>query len=354
MKKLFTKILTSKSFKVTAGTILTTGAYFYNQEKINKYYKNFQSSNYNNRVLRCESDVDARYAKEELKNMEKDINSKFEKENEESKEMPDLPFEMMDDEQMSKLQELMENPDLDPEAYQEIMSNQINNTPPPFKTFNQAFKCHSDDDTWNGLKLNAEYNPIMNFRFEFEGTLDPITNTKGAKYSFVSMNPSKTDPNKALVIVGRSDPVHMHSLQGHINFSQKDRLSLVAGYQKNDQNQAMYETEYNKTLDRANFSAKIGNMGSSLSCAVNAWKNTHVGVETNLNPKSGEIMYSYGLNCKPYKKFGFSVMYLSYVPMFSLDFLFLVSNYKFIFSSFCKRPIKTIKPIFLFLKITIL
>ena len=271
-----------------------------------------------NAKINCDSEVGNRYGKENLSQIENDINNK-----QSNDDLPDLPFEMMDDDAMAEMQALMENPEANPEAYQELMASQMGNQPPPFKNFNQSFKCHSDDDAWNGLKLSGTYSPFESFRFEAESTLDQ--NNKATKFSFVSMNQSKTDQTKTLVIVGRNDPAFVHSLQLHATATQQDRISLVANFRKNDPNQSIYEAEYNRTMERLNLSGKISNQGNSVALTVNAYKNLHFGLETVLHPKTGEIMYSYGVHHKAHKKFGYSVMYLSYVPMITFDVLFMVS-----------------------------
>lgn len=281
----------------------------------------------NQEKLQCDSNVESRYGKDNIADLENSINNKIEQDsNNKTDEMPDLPFEMMDDESMAEIQALMENPDADPEAYQQLMSQKMNVQPPAFKQFNQAYKCSSDDETWNGLKIQADYSPLQTFKFDIDATIEPSGN-KSTKYSFVSMNPSKTDPAKGILFVGRCDPSFVHSTQIHANFSQHDRLSFVANFKKNDPNQSMFDLEYNKTLDRMNISAKYSNMGNSLACTVNAWKNVFLGVEGMMNPKTGEILYSYGINFRPHKKVGCSVMYLSYMPMISFDLLYMVRFY---------------------------
>lgn len=287
----------------------------------------------NNKAILCDSKSTSNY-EPNLSAVENDINTKFEKEereNEMKNQIPrksaddiDLPFEMMDDDQIKEIQEILENPDKDPEAYRELMNSQLNVQPPPFKNFNSGYKCHSDDDVWTGLKLTLEYSPIQAFKFDFESIIGPKF-AKTNKYSFVSMNPSKNDPGKAFILVGRNDPAFVHSMQTHITFSQNDKLSMVANFKKNDPNQSMYEAEYTKSFDRLNLAAKYSNMGSSMACTVNAWKNTHLGLEANMNPKTGELMYSYAISTKPHKKLGLAIMYLSYMPMISFDVLLMVS-----------------------------
>lgn len=276
-------------------------------------YKYSEGSN----KLKCDSEVENRYGKEEVGKLENEFSQNTSKEKE---DLPDLPFEMMDEEAMAEISALMENPDLDPEAYQQIMNSGCQ--PPPFKNFNQSFKTHVSDDVWNGLKFQGTYSPLQSFNFDVETTIDQSAKT--TKYSFTSMNQSKTDPGKTLVMLGRVDPVHANTIQIHATPSQNDRISFVTQFKKSDVNQSMFEAEYTRIFDRMMMTMKYSTMGPSIALTGNVRKNLHVGVEANLNPKTNEVMYSYGLNFKPHKKIGFAVMYLTYVPMLSLDVLFMV------------------------------
>lgn len=242
-------------------------------------------------------------------------------------DLEDFPTEMMDDENAAAIQNILENPDADPETYNEIMKQykQMNVQPPQFKVVNNMFKCHDDNDEhWNGLKLGVEYSPIQTFKFETESLFDPKQG-RVTKHNFFSMNPSRTNPHKSVVVVGRYNPTCFNSAQCHFTLSENEKLSLVANFKENDPSQFMYEVEYNKILERMNISAKYGNNGSGLSCTVNAWKNIHLGLEGMLNPKSGEVMWSYAASIKPHKKVGIAATYMSYMPMYTLDIFFKVS-----------------------------
>lgn len=41
-------------------------------------------------------------------------------------------------------------------------------------------------------------------------------------------------------------------------------------------------------------------------------------------------MYSYAASYKPFKKMGLAAMYLSYVPFYSLDMLYMVKSIKIV------------------------
>jgi len=242
-----------------------------------------------------------------------------------NREIPDLPFEMMEDDQMENLQELMENPDMDPETYQMIMQQSQNTQPPPFKSLSQGVKSHTDGEQWTGLKLNAEYNPTQQSKFDYEFNHELVTPKHGSKFSLMSMNAMESDPSKSLVVVGRFDPAFVHSCQLHGTLSANDKISCVANFKKDDPNQAIWEGEYTRSFERMVVAGKLCNMGNGISATVNAWKNTHLGLELNMNPKTGEMMYSYGISSKPLKQLGVAFMYMSGHQMASLDALYMVN-----------------------------
>lgn len=286
--------------------------------------------------LNCDSNIETRYGKDNLQELEDSLNKKLQIDSTQSSEFDDkkhkpislddldIPLEMTaDEEQMAQIKEILENPELDPDTYRQLTSKSMNYQPPPFRNFNSSFKCQGEDDLWSGLKLTMKYSPIQTMSFEAEGTFESLT-SKTMKYSIMSMNADKNDHSRGLIFVGRNDPSFVHSLQAHTNFGSK-KVSFMANFKKNDPNQAIFEAEYSDTLDRMNYSVKYGNMGSSLSCAVNAWKDIHLGVEASLNKQTGDLSYSYGVSMKPLKKLGMSIVYLSYVPMVSFDLLFSVS-----------------------------
>jgi hypothetical protein len=333
---MFRNILNSKfnSFKKNSTKTSTTAIL---ASTIGYYFYSLQQKNYKNNVLACD-DSESAFDRDNLSNLESGLNSQLEfdrlqelkdseKNVDKTREIPDLPFEMMEDDNMENLQELMENPDMDPETYQMIMAQSQNTQPPPFKSLNQGVKSHSDGDQWTGLKLNAEYSPIQNAKFEYEFNHELVTpNPKhGSKYSIMSMNALESDPSKSLVVVGRFDPAFVHSCQLHGALSQTDKISCVANFKKDDPNQAIWEAEYTKSFERMIISGKLCNMGNGISATVNAWKNTHLGLELGMNPKTGEIMYSYGISSKPLKQLGVAFMYLSGHQMLSLDALFMVN-----------------------------
>ena len=246
--------------------------------------------------------------------------------------IPDIPFEMMEDENaMTELENLMQNPEIDPEAYQEMVSGSMNNQPPPFARFSQSYKPQIDDESWNGFKLSGEWNPMQTFKFDSTAILD-IGKTS-YKHNFVSINSSKTDPNKGMVVMGRYDPVNILALQCHTTFSPTDRVSLQANYPKCDKKTGVYEIEYSKSFDRLVLAGKLGNQGNGGSISANIYKNTHIGVEAYILPQTGDLLYSYALSLKPYKKLGIAAMYISYVPLYSLDIMYRLNNtYKMYFS----------------------
>lgn len=262
----------------------------------------------------ADSEIESRYGRDSIKEIEKDLNKQKDDEPD-----FDIPFEMMDEESLAELQA---SPDNSPEAYKEMMKS-IMYTPPAFKSFNQNCKCPLDDEMWNGLRLTGSYSPLQSFKFDVESNFEQ--NARSTKYNFVSMIQNQNNPTQGLVIVGRNDVAYVHSMQLHATLSQFDRLSIVANFKKNDLNQCMYEMEYNKSFERLNLAAKLSNMGSSMALTANAYKNFHLGIETHLHPKTGEILYSYGVNHKPHPKVAYSIMYLSYVPMISFDLLYMVS-----------------------------
>ena len=267
-------------------------------------------------TLKCNSDPNSRYGSNDVLNIENELNNNVEDNN-----LPDVPFDMMNDEDIA---ELMQNPDLDPESYQEIMTGSMGITPPPFKGFSQAFKLHNDDEYFNGLKLSAVYSPIQTLKLEGETVFDIKTRSKNMKMSLLNIISSKVNPNKNIVVVGRTDSSSANMLQMHLSLSEKDRISLVSQYKSNDTNQFGYELEYTKVFDRMQSCIKYSTMGTSLGLVTNVWKNLHVGVESVVNPKTGELVYSYGINHKPFRKLGYSIVYLSYMPMFSFDLMFMV------------------------------
>lgn len=231
------------------------------------------------KVSYSDSQSDLNYGQNEISQLEDRLNI----EKQSKVDDLDLPFEMMEDESMAELHALLENPELDPEAYQELMSSQISNQPPPFNRFNQSFKNPLEDESWSGVRLSGEWSPVQSFKLDVQHTND--LKSRSTKYNFMSINPSKDDPSKGIVMVGRYDPSSILAMQLHANASQVDRFAIVANYPKNDQKQGMYEIEYNRTFDRLNASAKISNMGSSASLSVNAKKNLHFGIETHMNVK---------------------------------------------------------------------
>jgi len=304
MKVLFRNILNKKTLLV-----LTSGYLCYNMKNV---------------FIKCDSEFGGRFGKDSISDIENEINKQ--------EDIPDLPFDMMDEDALAEMQSIMENPDANPEAYQELMATQMGSQPPPFKNFNQSYKCHSDSELWNGLKLAGTYSPVQSFKFDAESIIEQ--NAKNTKFSFVSMNQSKTDPTKSLVIVGRNDPSYINSLQLHATITQKDRISLISNFKSTDSNQSIMEAEYNRTMERLNLSVKYSNQGSSVSLTANAYKNLHFGIETHIHPKTGEILYSYGVNHKPHKKCGYALMYLSYVPMISFDFIYMhTRNSKYYFTA---------------------
>jgi hypothetical protein len=291
----------------------------------------FRNNIFSSKTLKCESDVGSRYGRENINDIENDINNKN---NEGELDIPDLPFEMMDEDSYQEMQTILENPDANPELYREIMASRSGYQPPSFKQFNQSFKSH-DDEAWNGLKLSGVYSPIQSFKFDTDITIEP--NSRSSRFSFVSMNQSKSDPNKSLVIVGRHDPSFVSSLQFHGAVTPKDKITLVTNFKQTDPNQSMWELEYNKVLDRLNLTAKYSNQGASFVICANAYKNLHLGMETNIHPKTGDVMYSYGIHHKPHKKIGYAIMYLSYVPMISFDMLYIHNRFLRFFLSISKN-----------------
>lgn len=273
---------------------------------------------YYNNKLSCDSDIDSRYGNKS--NLENSINQKLEQDakskNKSDIDM-DLPFDM-DEDQLKEIQEILENPEMDPDTYNELMSQNLQ--PPPFKNFMNNFKCHSDDDLWSGLKFSAEYNPMQTFKFDGDLILSPAGKTH--KLNLFTLLPSKTNPNQAIVALARYNPKCVSSTQVHINFSKNDRLSFVVNNKQNEQ--IIYEAEFNKTFNRANTSVKLSNMQSSISGSVNVFKNVHFGTELSFNPSTEEVLYSYAFNCLPHKKLGVSLVYMSHVPMYSFDAYFKV------------------------------
>lgn len=303
------------------------------KEKAKKFTKGFFYSSllalstsyvfYNKNKLSCDSDVDSRYGNKS--NLENSINQKIEQDAKSKNKNDldlDLPFDM-DDDQLKEIQELLDNPEMDQDTYNELMSQKMNLQPPPFKNFMNNYKCHTDDDLWSGLKISAEYNPMQTFKFDGDLILSPTG--KSHKLNLFTLIPSKTNPNQAIVALARINPKCVSSTQVHVNFSKNDRLSLVVNNKQNEQ--IIYEAEFNKTYDRANAAIKLSNMQSSIAGSVNVFKNLHFGTELSFNPATEEVLYSYAVNCNPHKKLGLSLVYMSHIPMYSFDAVFKVRNY---------------------------
>ena len=340
-----TSFATHKSKIAKLLVFVSISAYFFNKNKKSKYLKDEHTENlsytllnginntfgaviknFTSSKLRCDSPIDSRYGKDSIENLEDSLNKKSKIDNEQSSKGLDDSFDYLEGlENIEEIQQLMNNPDMDPEAYKELMaqSSQAKYTPPPFKSISTMFRCNDDDETWNGFKLQAEYSPMDSFKFDTEHTFQPGKKTH--RFSLVSMFADKTDPSRGIFMVARNDPSFVSSTQIHANFTKTDRLSFIANYRNNDMSQGMYELEYNKSVDRMNLSGKLSNhQGNSVSCTVNVWKNVHLGVESTMNPQNGDLMLSYGLNFKPLKNLGISAVYLSTMPLYSFDILYRV------------------------------
>lgn len=88
-------------------------------------------------------------------------------------EHPVSPFDS-DDPDFEQLQQILNDPHIDPEMYKEIMmeSKQIGIQPLKFNQLHAQIKKDLDDDVWTGLRLNLNWRPTNMFNSEFIYNID--------------------------------------------------------------------------------------------------------------------------------------------------------------------------------------
>ncbi len=108
----------------------------------------------------------------------------------------EMPVNLFDgeDPEFEQLQEILNDPNIDPEMYKEIMmeSKNIGIQPLKFSQMHGQVKHDFDDDCWKGLRLNINWKPTQ--MFNTETILDIDGKSKAlSKYrlSATTMIPSK-------------------------------------------------------------------------------------------------------------------------------------------------------------------
>ena len=102
-------------------------------------------------------------------------NSKSLKCNEEPSEadLPLSPFDS-DDPEFDQLQQILNDPNIDPEMYREIMmeSKNIGIQPMKFNQLHAGLKSDVDDECWSGLRLTLNWKPTNVFNSEVQLNVD--------------------------------------------------------------------------------------------------------------------------------------------------------------------------------------
>jgi len=88
-------------------------------------------------------------------------------------ELPVNQFDI-DDPEFEQLQQILNDPNIDPETYKEIMMEQKNVgiTPMKFNQLHGGIKNDLEDELWGGLRLSLNWKPTNMFTTETMLTLD--------------------------------------------------------------------------------------------------------------------------------------------------------------------------------------
>jgi hypothetical protein len=196
----------------------------------------------------------------------------------------------LDDPEFEQLQQILTDPTIDPEMYKQIMNEtkNIGIQPLKFGQMHSQIKNDIEEQTWSGLRVKMNWKPTNMFNSELDILLNNNQKTKGQyKISAQTVVPDKTNGERGLIFFGRNDNGERMMLQSHINLSGKDKILLAANYIKPDQNQGIYEFEYERKFDRLLTGVKYTSNGMySLTGVSTVAKNVFIGMEANINVKA--------------------------------------------------------------------
>ena len=73
-----------------------------------------------------------------------------------------------------QLSEIMNNPNIDPSSYEELMEESMLNSinPPQFSYLHSQFKTSLDSESWKGIKVGLNWHPTNMFNTEYSLTID--------------------------------------------------------------------------------------------------------------------------------------------------------------------------------------
>lgn len=228
------------------------------------------------------------------------------------------------DEEEDEMKALLEDPRVSEEEkkqYAQHISTQ-DVSPMPFKNMSGRVKASVDDEKWNGLRLNLDFNPNNMFKLDYVVVIDHNKKLlNNCKLSSMGQYPLDDKGKMGLMLMGRKDGEQGLVMQAHIMLSKNDRIALVSQYNKGDFKQVAYVGEYSHDFERFQTSFKLSNMeGLSASAVAPLFRNIFVGIEASKNPREPSLAYNYALCMNPSrdKPYGFYINYNN-MPMFTLD-----------------------------------
>jgi len=225
--------------------------------------------------------------------------------------------------------DILNNPNIDPSQYEEIMEEQMMNSfiPPQFSYLNAQFRSQLENESWKWLKFTLNWHPTDHLNTEYSCNVEMPNRIMIKNYNVnitsLIFDRNNQQNSKGFALLARKEMGGKLIINSQYSLNTTDKIIAQAHYMNSDYNQGAYEFEYNKKIDRMSLDAKYSTAnGISLSGVTAIGKGAFLGFEVLYNSKAPKLMYNYGFKFTPYKNVQIAGTYINFMPFYMLDILY--------------------------------